>query len=336
MKALAIASLLVSLVALASCDGCTRRTPNVCCTSDPECARLGLPPGSVSDYSCGQGHVCRDFYCVPDEGPDASGPDAAPDAPGRRCNPSAPFGTPTRVPNVNSAFEELSVALTYDQLKVYVVRSTGTVGKVLLTSARSSVESDFPAPTTDPTLSAVVAGMGDELYLYPSSDDLVLYYRRDSGWFVSSRLNLNNPFSVGTEVYVNGTRLNAGRVMISTNSASVYTSYTSSPLRAATRNGADHLFVNERLVTTFDLTDFAISADELTLYYSNYPNPDTYRTTRSSKNVPFDVGLPVANVNTTGPDIPLYVSPDDCLLYLRAGATVSTQENDIWIARRGQ
>jgi hypothetical protein len=60
------------LASLASCDSCIERNPNVCCTSDPECARLGLPPGSASDYSCGQGHVCRDFYCVPEEAPDAS------------------------------------------------------------------------------------------------------------------------------------------------------------------------------------------------------------------------------------------------------------------------
>lgn len=56
---------LLLLVALASCS--TVRTPNVCCTSDPECARLGLPPGSVSEYSCAEGQVCRDFYCLPEE-----------------------------------------------------------------------------------------------------------------------------------------------------------------------------------------------------------------------------------------------------------------------------
>lgn len=48
---------------LASCT--TVRNPNVCCTSDAECAHLGLPPGSVSEYSnCGEGRVCREFYCV--------------------------------------------------------------------------------------------------------------------------------------------------------------------------------------------------------------------------------------------------------------------------------
>jgi hypothetical protein len=331
MKALGIAL----LATLASCDGCTQRTPNVCCTSDAECARLGLPPGSVSDYSCGQGLVCRDFYCVPDEGPDAGGPDGAPDGPSRRCDPSAPFGTPTRVPNVNAPFEDLSVALTYDQLRAYFVRSTGTMGLALLTSERSSAESDFPAPTTDPALSGVVAGPGNELYVYPSADDLVLYYRRESTWLASSRLTPNAPFGAEAQVYVNGVALQAHRAMISGSSVALYWSYASSPLRSATHNN-NYNFISDRTATLFELTDFAISADELTLYYSNYPAADVFRTIRASKNVPFDVGVPVANVNTTGADIPLYVSPDDCFLYLRAGATVSVQENDIWVARRGQ
>lgn len=66
------------LASLASCDGCTERTPNVCCTSDTECARLGLPPGSASEYSCGPGQVCRDFYCMPAVAADASEPDGPP------------------------------------------------------------------------------------------------------------------------------------------------------------------------------------------------------------------------------------------------------------------
>lgn len=323
------------LLPLASCGGCTERTPNVCCTSDTECAQLGLPPGSANDFGCSQGQVCRDFYCIPDDEPDASTPDAPVDAPAGRCDPNAPFGTPTRLANVNSQFEDLSMAMIYDQLKAYFVRSTGTAGYILMSSQRSSIDSHFPAPTTDPALAAVTAGQGYELYLYPTSDDLVVYYRRDL-WFASHRLNANEPFNAGAEVYVDGTPLNAGRAMISADSLTLYFSNASSPLRASTHGGVNNIFANNRAVTTFDLTDFAISADELILYYSNYPNPDIFRTTRVSKGVPFDPGIPLANVNTTGPDIPLYVSPDDCSLYIRATMSGSVQDNDIWVAIREQ
>lgn len=326
---------LLALMLLASCT--TRRNPDVCCASDTECAQLGLPPGSANEYGCNQGFVCQEFYCVAETVPDAAvdAVDAPIDAPSGACNPNAPFGVPTKMPNVNSQFEELSMAMRYDQLEAYFVRSTGTVGLVIVTSKRVSVESDFPAPTPDPALAALTAVPGDELYLYPTSDNFVLYFRRDSTLFAAYRSEADGPFDAGITVYVNGTPLQPGRAMISADALTLYWSSVSVPLRAATHGGANNIFVNDRAATTFDLTDFAISADELTLYYSNYPNPDIFRTTRSSKGAPFSAGVPVANVSTTGPDIPLYVSPDDCFLYLRAGAVVSTQDNDIWFARRG-
>jgi hypothetical protein len=273
------------------------------------------------------------FDADPDGDTDGPGPA---DGPSRRCNPDAPFGTPVRMANVNSALEDLSMAMTHDQLKAYFVRSTEMGGRVIVTAKRESVESEFPVPTTDPALAAVAGGPGTELYLYPSSDDLVVYYRRDVTWFASSRLTPNNPFDAGIQVYTNGTPLPAHRAMLSASSQTIYYSSSSLPLRAATKGSTYYTFNNDRAVTIFDLTDFAISADEFTLYYSNYPNADVFRTTRSSRNVPFDVGLPLANVNTTGPDIPLYVSPDDCFLYIRSNTAGTSEANDIWVARRGQ
>jgi hypothetical protein len=124
MRALAFV-VLALLALLASCAGCSERAPGVCCTGDAECARLGLPPGSASEYGCSAGQVCRDFYCVAAEPPDAPELDDAPDAPSGRCNPSAPFGAPVRLANMNdSQVEELSLALTGDQLKAYLVRYT--------------------------------------------------------------------------------------------------------------------------------------------------------------------------------------------------------------------
>lgn len=321
------------LVLLASCS--TTRNPNVCCTNDTECAQLGLPPGSANEYGCNQGFSCRDFYCMPDVPADASSNDTGVDGrPSGACNPDAPFGTPTRMPNVSSQFADLTMAMTYDQLKVYLVHHTGTVGTVIVTSKRASSASDFPAPTTDPALAAFVAGPGDENELYPTSDDLVVYFTRGTALFAAYRVQPDQPFSAGTEVYINSTPLQAGRPKISADSLTLYWS-DSGALRAATHGGTNNVFVNERAATTFAVTDFAISADELTLYYSNYPDPDIARTTRSSKNVPFSVGVPLANVNTSGPDVPMYVSPDDCFLYLRAGGSVSSQDDDIWVARRG-
>ena len=329
---------LLLLASLAFCVGCSsERVPGVCCASDIECARLGLPPGSATEYGCSSGQVCRDFYCVAEEVPDAPELDAAIDAPpSGRCNPNAPFGPPARLANMNdSQVEDLSLALAGDQLKAYLVRFASVGSYAVLTSKRASPESNFSMPTADPALSDLLSISGEEVYLYPSFDDLYLYYRREPFWYVSSRLSTDAAFDYGAIIYADGTPLSAGRIMISSNSTTLYWSLADSPLHAATQSGNYVRFISTRSATLFNLTDFAISADELTLYYSNYPIADISRTTRTSKNVPFDVGAPVANVNTAGLDVPLYISPDDCFLYLRSGATVSTSENDIWIARRG-
>jgi hypothetical protein len=101
------------------------------------------------------------------------------------------------MPNVNSSqVEDLSIAMTYDQLKAYFVRHTGMVGNIIMTAKRESAGEDFSAPTADPTLATVAGEAGNELYLFPSSDDLALYYRRDTTWFVSSRSDQNASFDI--------------------------------------------------------------------------------------------------------------------------------------------
>ena len=309
----------------------------MCCTSDPECAELGLPPGSVSDYGCGQGHVCRDFYCVPDEGPDASMLDAADapiDAPSGRCNPDAPFGTPVRMANVNSAMEELDMILTSDELTAFFVRFTGS-GATLQTASRASIDDDFPTPTVAPSIAAIESAY-DVVRISVTSDGLVLYFRVGNGdVYAAYRPNASGAFTSASRVYADGAPIFAASPKISTDSMTLYWSGPDDKLRAATRTGAYDSFVNRRLASLHNMTDFAISADELTLYYSNFPYPDVFVSTRTSKNVPFDVGAPVSNVSTSNGDVPLSVTADGCLLYIRSDRPGSNGANDYWIARRG-
>jgi hypothetical protein len=68
--------LALGLLVLVSCT--TRRNPDVCCTNDLECARLGLPPGSADEYGCSAGYVCREFYCTPEADAGVDGMDVRP------------------------------------------------------------------------------------------------------------------------------------------------------------------------------------------------------------------------------------------------------------------
>jgi hypothetical protein len=148
----------------------------VCCTSDAECALLGLPPGSASEYSCSQGYVCSEFYCVP-------GPDAASDAPAGRCNPSAPFGTPKRV-FAESSVHETDMALTGDELSAFVIRDF----KVEM-STRRSVDDDFPLPTA--TGLGLQALQGFEV-ISSAFDGLTVYLTQLLGSSILSRIDLRS------------------------------------------------------------------------------------------------------------------------------------------------
>lgn len=80
--------------------------------------------------------------------------------------------------------------------------------------------------------------------------------------------------------------------------------------------------------------NYAVSSDELTLYYSDVQANDILRATRISKEVPFQAGIPLANVNSTAQDMPVAVSDDDCVLYVRTSRPGGSGVTDIWAARR--
>jgi hypothetical protein len=265
---------------------------------------------------------------------DTDGPDPA-DGPGRRCNPDAPFGTPVRMANVNSAFEELEMILTNDELTAFFVRSSAS-GYALQSSSRASVEDNFPTPTIAPSVAAIESAY-DVTRMSVTSDELVLYFRVSAGdVYTAYRPNASAVFTSASRVFADGSPLYAHIPKISTDSMTMYWSGPDDKLRAATRTGTIDAFVNGRVVSLHNMTDFTISADELTLYYSNFPYPDVFVSTRTSKNVPFDVGAPVSNVSTSNSDVPLSVTADGCLLYIRSNRPGTDGANDYWVARRSQ
>ncbi len=309
---------IVLLALLPSCDGCTERNPNVCCTSDTECARLGLPPGSAGEYACRQGQICRDLYCVPE--------DDVVDARAGRCNPNAPLGLPERV-FATSSVHETDMALMGDGLSAFVIRDL----KVEM-SRRTSVDDDFPLPTaTGLGLEALQGYEG----VSPTPDGLTVYLTQSSSTspvHVSYRPMETSPFTSPSLVRVDGMDLVSPRVRLAADSMTLYWSDPSHTLHGAQRvESTRDSFTTSFVFTTGEVTDFAISADELTLYWSYSPGADIYVSTRTSKGMPFGPGVPVENVNSSSDDVPLFVTRDGCELYFRSNRTPF---ESIWVSRR--
>lgn len=336
----------LAVLGLASCEGCHERTPNVCCTSDTECAELGLPPGSVTEYSCGQGHVCRDFYCIEEE-PDASLPDAPPDtlpnAPAGRCNPNAPFGTPTLIPNVSSLLTEEGFAMTADERTAFISRFNGSEVSLLVAS-RPSPDDDFTAPVPAAEITAISNVAGRESWLWPTGDGLVIYYQRQVSLselpevFASYRLMTNEVFSPGSRVFVDGAPIRGLMPQVSPDGLRLYwVDYNDLKLYSAQHGSTNNIFVQRRPASTMMPNSPVISSNGLTLYYATgFDVYDIFVSTRSSRDVPFGVGLPVPNINSTESDRPLFVTADDCALFLASDRPGSVGGTDIWVAYRSQ
>jgi hypothetical protein len=172
-----------------------------------------------------------------------------------------------------------------------------------------------------------------------SSDALILYFVRSdtttSAVYVAVRGSTDAAFSAGEQV-------NVGNVIspqIARDGNTLYWyDYGASERKiyAAKRSGSLPAFFDTKgAATTFQTgVSYAVSADERTLYYSDPNANDILRSTRASTQVPFQAGIPLANVNSTASDMPLAVSDDDCVLYLRTARSGGAGGTDIWVARR--
>src|SRR6185436_16425003 len=102
-----------------------------------------------------------------------SGGGGGPDAPAARCDPSKPFGTPTKLANVNSAADDVTPSVTADELQLWFssTRAGGPGAADIYMATRTSPTADFGSP-------ALVAGVnsaGSETRPSLTADGLTIY-----------------------------------------------------------------------------------------------------------------------------------------------------------------
>ncbi len=264
------------------------------------------------------------------------------DAPAARCDVQKPFGTPTLVPNLNTSNDEYWFTTTRDELAgfvSYVVQSTSSA--TILTAGRRSIEDAFSTPNANIT-AAINNATGSEYGPSPVSDGLLVYFHRQVGSNIgiyAATRTAGQSFTAGTSVNVDGPQLlNALSATISADGMTLYwLDFTEFKLHSATRGSTPTSFTGHMVTSTMGLGGNAVlTADELTLYYSNGNQVDIMETTRASKSVPFEPGVPVANVNSAQSDYPTHLSHDGCVLYLVSRRAGGVGGPDIWEARRPQ
>ena len=313
-------------------DAHCNRFPGGRCHTNPATERRWC---SYPDPACSSGHRYSDL----DVGDGVS--DACTSEPPARCDPMADFGEPTLVPNINSSFNESTFAMTADELTAYISRTDGYSTALLVSNRRSTAE-EFLSPTSDPNLVSVISAAGTEYALSPTSDGLLLYYHRQilpeaPRIFVSARTSREVPFDEGTHVFIGSTAPEAvlGPATSLDGQTLYWIDYYDFTLRAATRFNTPRNFTEQTTLSTMNVSSRALSADEITLYYSwGLPMNDVFVSTRTSKAIPFEPGALVRNVNSADEDEPLLLTADGCLLYLGSNRPSGIGGNDIWVARR--
>ncbi|MBL9018177.1 MAG: PD40 domain-containing protein [Myxococcales bacterium] len=277
-------------------------------------------------------------------------PDAAIDA-GPRCDPAAPFGPPAVVGGLNSDQDDAAARLSPDELEVTFARLTGGVWD-LWRATRASVDEPFGAPA----LLTTVNSIRSDVWPTVSPDGLVLLFDADRTTpntfhiWRSTRASTSVPFGppqprpelmdddvqpmLANEAalyFVSTVRggLGAGEIL-------------RAPIDAAGAIGTPVAIVGD--VNTADHEDSpAITADERFIYFRRQPasgmamESDVFTASRSTPSDGFGASAPVPGLDRAGVgEIPNWVSPDNCHLYVHSDADTGggPMGTNIWMAAR--
>jgi hypothetical protein len=266
----------------------------------------------------------------PGMGSGDDGVDAPPGTTGR-CDPSASFQAPVLRADMSTPGDDVVLSLTGDELLAF----GSSIDGVAHLAERFDPADDFNPPVND-LLSTINSEPGGAYGPSVTEDGLHMYFLRDGGTFLGThtqRPDLSSSFDTSVVFTMDGAALQtANELRISRDGQTLYwTDFSDLTLRAASASDPD-TFSGERVVSTMQVRNPTLSADELTLFYAS--GDDVFVSKRSSTDDAFIAGHKVGEVNTTGIEAPLFVTSDDCVLYLTSDRPGGIGGLDIWEARR--
>jgi hypothetical protein len=204
----------------------------------------------------------------------------------RRAAIGLPWGTPDLVQELSSSAAETTPEITGDGLTMYLASQrtgAGTLGGYdIWMSTRANRNSPWSEPVHVPTLSSIAF----DAAAAPTDDLLAIVLTSDRPGGLG-----------GADIYMS-TRPSAAAVW-------------GAPLAVANINGSSH--------------DYSpmLSQDRLSLYFDSPRggNSDLYVATRTAADQPFGTPIPIAELNTSGNEDDVWISPDQrTLFFVRGGA----------------
>lgn len=296
-----------------------------------------------------------DADAIVDAGADAPAPDAGADAQtGPPCDLTKPFGTPVAVSSLNTPGQEQFARLSADELVVYFssdrdkdASASGAFGGYdLYVATRTSRSEPFGMPTRLP---APILHDAPEVAPSETADRRTLYfdsYRNgnDRRIFRATRATAQDAWGTPVEVTELTSANEDGTPYVLPGGDALYffTSRDSSNFNLY-RVDLGLVIPRPSAVPGVNSSDpeYApvVTADERTIYFASVRagglgSWDVWVATRATKTGSFsDVKL-VENVNSANQDIPTWISPDGCRLYLASDRPGGSGKLDIYVAER--
>lgn len=283
-------------------------------------------------------------------GPADAASDAAGDARPPRCNPTAAFGKPVALSSLNTPADDEHADLSADELTIDFssTRAGGAGGYDLYQATRGSTSEPFGNVIPVPGINT----SGDERTPRMSANGLTLYAMIAAASFpglhiaLATRPNVTVAFSgMRTVANVNAATNSADPYLLPSGNAMYLASDLAGNLglyRSVKVNGA---FSTPTPVPGVNLDTPAVennpvvTPDELTLFFgSTRPGGtgdfDIYEARRAHVADGFGAPIELKGLDTSGADVPNWISPDGCNLYFtRSEPNVGYQ---LYMASRGR
>lgn len=175
-----------------------------------------------------------------------------------------------------------------------------------------------------------------------TGDGLSAYFHRQGAGnpaiFVSTRGTTSEPFSSGSPITVAGASLtDALFPIVSRDGQRLYwNDYSTFRLEVASRIGGPGQFGGRAYVTNSGVYGAALGYDELHLFYAvtELASADVLIATRTAVGQTFGSPTTVPSVNSNAQDTPLFISDDDCELYIASRRAGGAGGLDVYRARR--
>jgi Tol biopolymer transport system component len=270
---------------------------------------------------------------------------------GPLCDLTKPFGSPVPVAALDTPEDELFARLTHDELTVYFERypsaDAGIGGSDLYVASRSSVSAAFGSPTLLSSLHA----QANQFDPTPTGDDRALYFASDraggaggADLWGATRASTTAAFGNVVNLTALNTANNEHTPYVMADGMTLYfcSEATVATIARATRTqstpfAADTSGLLAAVNATGDSLAPAVTPDELTLYFASdrtgSKGPlDIWKATRGTTSDPWGGIANVTELNTTGTDVPDWISDDGCRMYLHNDSAGSL---DIYVATKG-